>query len=164
MKMLEHGRVSKYLHASHQDYDHILACIPDEMTASELNAVQHHLELKGLAETILFDDNIDLDGYIQSVTQSHYKSRQTNDYEKPDLDLSCISYFVGLISEDSFSDPTKKKRIVKLLDAACKAEIDVNKLKITDVWALAERLKVPAFTFKHIACLRGEALEDALGL
>jgi hypothetical protein len=158
MKMLEHGRTIKCLQESHKDYEHILACIPQQMTPTEMNAALHHLELDGLAEKILFDENIDLDAYITAVGNSCYvDGRGTTD-----LGLTHLEYFEALITEDNFTGSIKKKRIIKLLDALCEAEKKAS--KTNNIRMLAERHHVPRFTFKYIACLRGQELEDALGL
>jgi hypothetical protein len=161
MKMLEHDRVAKHLQASHEEFDHILACIPEKMTSRELNAVLFHLEPTGMAEKILFDENIDFDGFIDSLSQTTYKCGRGN---TTDLGLSCSRYFVDLITVENFKDPLKKSRITKLLNAMCEADLKHAELRLENIRTRAIRHELPPFCLKHINCLRGSELEDALGL
>lgn len=166
LKMLEHRRLGKHIQAvyDHCDYAHVLACIPEKMTANELNAVQFHLEPTGLAQKILFDESIDLDGYIDSLRHSDYNKSAFNSIGgSKDLGLT-TNHFCALITEDIFNDPVKKSRAIKLLNAMCEADLANKSLKVNNIRERAILYGVPAFCLKYIDCIRGAELEDALGL
>lgn len=160
MKMLEIGRLGKHIQALHEDYDHILACIPEKMTANELNAVYFHLEPTGLAQKILFDESIDMDDYIGSLRNSAYMSFGGSKY----LGLQYCSHFSASFTENAFSDSVKKRRCVKLINSMCEADLTKGTVKVKDMRDRAILFGVPTFCLKYIDCIRGAELEDALGL
>jgi hypothetical protein len=156
--MLEHGRLGMYLER-HHNFSDVRACLPSAMTVRQSNAVLFYLEPKAHAEQILFDENMDVDAFIQSMRETCYRVRSGND-----LSIYSIKPFIQLITPENFAVPARKARILKLLQAVCDAEFERRTVPEHEVRAMLEYAEVPAFTYKHIRQLRGIELEEAMGL
>jgi hypothetical protein len=159
MAMLEQGRIGRYQQACNRNFSQVLACIPKVMTPLQLNAVLHFLEPKGLAEEILFNKNIDLDKFIQSMRETKFVITYGTDFG-----IVTMHPFFEHFTPSNFSDPHKKARILKLLDAGCEEEVRKSTKTAEELRRLLIKFKVPEFLFKHLNRLKGIELEDAMGL
>ena len=161
MKMLVYGQIveSSLIQFSQQSTEKILAALPQIPTSMQLRAIHHFLSPEGLSEKILFDEKIDLDGYLAALSDSHYLGNLNGD-----LCFKGIKPFFWFMTPENVSVPAKRNRIKKLLNVTIEEQFSKGHMTVLDAPERLIRIGVPKHALKLIDRLRGHELEDALGL
>jgi hypothetical protein len=158
MKMLEHGRIAAFNCAPTAANQHILDCIPEQLTPKQLHAVHNFLNVKGIKQRILFDESTDLEQYIQALMDSNYRN-----YREHDLRFSCIDSFSTLFTTENIAIPQRRMRIARLINAVVE-EVQSKGGTPEGIRGSLVKCGVPAHAMKLVNLFKGEELENELGL
>lgn len=158
MKMLEHGRIAPFYCARTAANQHILDCIPEQLTPKQLHAVHYFLNVKGIKQRILFDENTDLEQYIQALMDSNFRN-----YGGHDLRFSCIDSFSTLLTTENIAIPHRRMRIARLINAVVE-EVEKKGGTPEGIRGSLVKCGVPAHAMKLVNLFKGEELENELGL
>jgi hypothetical protein len=162
MKMLEHGMIAEtpLQNYSPEQRAIIMAVIPKHPSPVQLRAIHFFLKPTGMTEQVLFDENVDLDGYIDALRNTQFKSWDGND-----LNFEGIEVFFRCMTADNIAIPARRKRIAKLLNATFEAQHpDASQRHSRDAADDLLQMGVPPDALKLIDLLKGHQLEESLGL
>jgi hypothetical protein len=161
MKMLVHELITEcpLIQFSEDRASKILAALPPSPTLVELRAIHHFLQPKGLSEQILFDESIDLDGYLDVMRNTRYLN-PTRD----DLSFHGIKPFRVCMTRENMNIPARRQQIAKLLNATYEEYFIKGFLTGDDAIARIIEIGIPEHVIKLIDRLKGQALEQSLGL
>lgn len=161
MKALSLPFFYSYSQADEQKQQILKDALPSNPTVKELYWIHRSLPLDGIAEKILFDETVDMDEFVNVLSgtyegKSHYS----------DLSFHTLKGFTHLIDKQTLDTQGKQKRVTKLLNAMCEEEAFGIGRQKTPQQIRDELLKmgVPDFMLRTVNILKGQALEDALGL
>lgn len=161
MTMLMHSMIIEcpLVQFSQERAERILGALPQSPTSKELRAIHHFLKPKGMTSQILFDESIDLDGYLNAMRDSRYIS-----HLRDDLSFQGIRSFCGLMTPENMGDPAKRKRIAKLLNITYEEHYSKGNLNDESAAEQLVELGVPKHAIKLIDRLKGPELDEAMGL
>ena len=161
MKMLVHELMAEcpLIQYSKERSSKILAALPQSPTLVQLRAIHHFLKPKGLSEQILFDESVDLDGYLAVMRSTRYLKP-----DRDDLTFHGIRPFSVCMTEENLNIPARRKKIAKLLNTTYEAYVAKGYVSGEDVLTSLVENHVPKRAIKLIDAMKGQALEDALGL
>jgi hypothetical protein len=137
----------------------ILAALPPSPTLEQLRAIHYFLKPNGLSEQILFDDSVDLDGYLDLMRKTHYLGA-----DHGDLSFPGILPFRVCMTPDNINIPARRNQIAKLLNITYEESISKGHFTGEDPYTKIMETGIPKHAIRLIDSLKGQALEDALGL
>lgn len=161
--MLVHGSICESRNQKSQNVDIIFDCLPKHPSSKELYAIHYFIDLPGQTANILFNEKIDLEGYLQAMREGGYSK-----YTRPDLNIKNLKRlpdFVSHMTEANLAIPARRSRIATLLNAFCdepdaaEGLFDPRELKTKLLEA-----GVPKAALKYVRRLKAMELEDDLGM
>jgi hypothetical protein len=159
MIMLEHNMLSRYRFTSKDQFEPILACIPETMTLKQTYAVHYHMELPWITEQLLLDDRFNMDELIDLMRNTHYGSTGEND-----LHLDHIQPFTRFMTPKNFENRKHRNRILQLIEAMVGEGTEHECMNTEELTREFKRNKVPELAYKYQNRVKGKVLEDAMGL
>lgn len=161
MKTLEFGRVSRHEVLSPENVEDIASVLPKIPTPEQAHWITSALTIPGLPALILFDPAFDLDAYIEALNTTCTKLARPNDLTFKNLEI-----FSDLLTDKSLDTPFKKRRAIKLLDAAAQSEFESPGSPRTSkhVREALGKTRIPATVLRMMSMFKVQSLEDDIGL
>jgi hypothetical protein len=158
MKMLEHGRINSINCTQTAEHQHILDCLPENLTAKQLHAVDYFLNLRGIKHRILFDESMHIEHYIAALKGSQFLA-----YRENDLRFGILERFTPLFTTENIAVAARRKRISSLINAVVDQALSKGGTP-EGIRGSLKKLGLPEHAMKLVNLFKGEELESALGL
>jgi hypothetical protein len=158
MKMLEYGRIDPFACTNTAEHQHILDCLPEQLTIQQMHAVDCFLGIRGIKHRLLFDETTNIDKYIEVLRESQYLS-----YRDSDLRFATLERYSPLFTTENIAMASRRKRISRLLNAVVDKVVTQGGTP-EGIRGSLKKCGVPDHAMKLVDILKGGELENALGL